>query len=487
VAAVSNRAIGPAIVVATFIVTRLLNVPVGLGVVTIAMGGDIGARVRANLAGHFFDVATLGNGMPLLDRELLLHDLPRSLWYLHSQPPLFNALVALILRFPGDLALNYQWFSWMLALAFYLGTFALMRRLGVRGGVAAACVVAFMVLPNAIWHERAVYYGLPLAALLLAAALFWERAIRKGSVFSLAASCTAIMLLPLTRAFFTPVWCAILLGAMVVVFARFSPLLLRKAIAAAIIPFAFVAAFQFKQYVVFRQVLGSSWFGCNLAAMTALMSADKQAALAAGKVSKLVTVYRNAPPEEFLPYFRVAQTGVPALDALVKSTGQPNFNHSVYLQVGRVYLRDTLYLIAHHPLKYLFNVVNSAYIFCGYQIGLYFDRPSRFLARHTPAEVAAPFAGAALLAAAIASAIRSWRTGDAQRRAVIGFLLFNVAYVIAVSCFFEKSEGPVYRFQIEAFLWAFIAIAAEGLVRAVQTSLRERTPLTPRAPLDVRD
>src|SRR5438309_4171803 len=35
------------------------------------------------------------------------------------------------------------------------------------------------------------------------------------------------------------------------------------------------------QYILFRQLLGSSWFGCNLAAMTATMSGDKDAALAA--------------------------------------------------------------------------------------------------------------------------------------------------------------------------------------------------------------
>jgi hypothetical protein len=470
-----NRASALLLVVAAFLITRVLFEPVTVGIGSISLSGNLAERITANLSARNFDVASLGNGMPLLDRELLLHDLTRSLWYLHSQPPLFNALVAGILRMPGDFARNYQYFNWLIALALYVGTFGLMQRFGVTPSIAAACVIAFMLLPNALWHERAVYYGLPLAFLLLVAARSWDRAMRSGSVAALAVACVAIVLLPLTRAFFTPLWCAGMLAAGIVVFSRMHPALRAKAIAAAVIPFAFVAAFQLKQFVLFHQMLGSSWFGCNLAAMTASMSGDKTAALAAGKVSPLVEVYRNAPPSDFLRYFNVARTGVPALDELVKTTGQPNFNHIVYVDVGRVYLSDTRYLILHHPLKYLLNVANSAYIFCGYQIGMYFDRPHAFLARYSARQIAAPFLGAFLLLVAASFAIKTFRHASAGDRATLGFLIVNIAYVIGVSWFFEKSEGPVYRFQIEPFLWCFIAFAADAAVQKMSRVFRERS------------
>src|SRR6266568_2252813 len=108
-----RRFAAPALIVLVFVVSRLMFQPISLGVSTFSFGGDPGSRALSAVAGRNFDVATLGNGMPILDRELLLNDLWRSLWYLHSQPPLFNLFVALILRIPGDLARNYQWINWV--------------------------------------------------------------------------------------------------------------------------------------------------------------------------------------------------------------------------------------------------------------------------------------------------------------------------------------------------------------------------------------
>ena len=38
-------------------------------------------------------------------------------------------------------------------------------------------------------------------------------------------------------------------------------------------------------------------------------------------------------------------------------------------------------------------------------------------------------------------------------------MLVIAIYVLGVSAFLEKSEGAVYRQQIDAFLWTFLAMA----------------------------
>jgi len=448
--------------VLAFAVSRLLFQPVSLGVSTFNFSGHLASRAVDAISGNHFNGASLGDGMPILDRELLSNDLWRSLWYLHSQPPLFNLFVATILRVPGNFNQNYQWISWALALTLYLTTYVLLRRLKISRIMAAIAVVLFMLNPNAMWMESAVYYGLPLALLLVLAALAWERAMGYGSTLWLLLAAVLVVVLPLTRAFFNSLWCAAILLFFGAAFAsRYG--LSRRVIAATVIPFLVVIALQTKQWIIFHQFLGSSWFGCNLATMTASMSSEKSRELAVGKVSPLVKVYRNAPPADFLRYFRVEPTGIPALDQLRKSTGQPNFNHVVYLVVGRVYLRDTLYLIEHYPHKYLLNVLNSLYIFSGYQIGIYFDYPRRFFPRWSWSELAAPFVGFPLLVLALWT---GWRRLRSDRRAspVIVFLLSTIVYVIAVSCLFEKSEGPIYRYQVDAFLWLFLAMGAESQV-----------------------
>jgi hypothetical protein len=475
----------PALVVLVFIVTRLLFQPVSMAVSTFSFRGDLVARVAATLSGRSFNVATLGDGMPILDRELLLHDLGRSLWFLHSQPPLFNLFAAGMLRLPGDFARNMQWVNWLMALALYLIAFELMRRCGVHESIAAMAVILFMINPNAMWMENAVYYGVPLALMLALSTLCFSNALRLHSLGWFAAAAMLVALLPLTRAFFTGIWCALALAIMVIALdaerrepgpaTRLVPSR-RAIVAAALLPFTFVIAFQVKQYLVFGQALGSSWFGCNLAAMTGGMSGEKARDLAMGKVSPLVEVYRNDPPETYMRYFRVARTGIPVLDATRKSTGQPNFNHAIYIPVGRQYLRDTTYLIVHHPHKYLMNVVNSVYILSGFQIGVYFDYPAKFFARWTWIDIAAPFIGFPLIVIALITAWRKLRAlPNGEERHLIAYMLFNTIYVLGVSAFLEKSEGAVYRYQVDAFLWTFLGMAMSAKLPALAARLRNST------------
>jgi len=451
--------IAPAAIVVAFVITRLLYQTVSTGVGTVSFRGNVMARAAATLRGETFDAATLGNGMPLIDRDLLLNDLGRSLWYLHAQPPLFNLFVAGMLRLPGNFARNYQYANWLMALALYLIAFTLMRRLRVTPGIAALATILLMVNPNAMWCENAVYYGVPLALLVAASALSLANALQRGSIAWLGLTSVLLVLLPLTRAFFTSIWCALVLALIAYAFAKLHPAQKRKAFAAATLPFALVIAFQIKQYVVFGQTLGSSWFGCNLAAMTASMTGDKVTAVAAHKISPLALVYRNDPPETYMPYVSVAPTGVPLLDRTRKSTGQPNFHHAIYIPVGRQYLRDTTWLIAHHPLKYFGNVINSTYILSGFQLGVYFDHPRRFFARWTWLDIAAPFIGFPLIVFALITGYRRARSGTGAHRWLLIFMLLTALYVLGVSAFLEKSEGAVYRQQIDAFLWTFLAMA----------------------------
>jgi hypothetical protein len=448
-----------ATIVAAFVITRLLYQTISPGVGTFSFRGNVVQRAAATLRGETFDVSTLDNCMPIIDRELLLNDLARSLWYLHAQPPLFNAFVAGMLRLPGNFARNYQYANWLMGLALYLIAFALMRRFGVALPLATTATILLMLNPNEMWCENAVYYGVPLALIVAASALSLVNALQRGSIAWLATTAILLVVLPLTRAFFTSVWCALALVLIAYAFAKLHPAMKRKAIAAAAIPFLFVVAFQVKQYVVFGQTLGSSWFGCNLAAMTGGMTGDKAAAVAAHKVSPLAIVYRNDPPETYMKYVKVAPTGVPLLDRTRKSSGQPNFHHAIYIPIGRQYLRDTTWLIAHHPLKYLGNVVNSTYILSGYQLGMYFDHPRRFLARWTWMDILAPLIGFPLIVFALITGVRRARTSSGATKWMMIYMLFVAIYVLGVSAFLEKSEGAVYRQQIEAFLFTFLALA----------------------------
>jgi hypothetical protein len=476
-----------AILLGVFALSRLLYTTQSAGVGGLSASGGIAGQARAALSGAKLEVGTLERGMPLLDERLLREDLWRSLYYLHSQPPLFNLFVAGMLRSP-DFPRVYQYANWTFGAALYVGTYALMRRLGAATAPALLLTIAFLLTPNALWMESAIYYGVPIALLLVLAAVCFERAASSGSLVWFAGLCLVLAILPLTRAFFTLGWCVLAAGFSVLVLLRAgpraapAPVRRRRILLLAAAPVLLVLGFQLKQFLLFRQFAGSSWLGCNLAAMTAGMREAKQRELERGRVSPLVNVYRNSSVEVYRPYFPVALTKVAALDEPRKSGGEPNFNNAVYLPVGRQYLKDTLYLISRYPHLYLANVVNSAYIFCGYQIGIYFDHPEQFFARWKWYEIAAPFLGFPLIAWGVWYGIHRWRRGDATRDprlATIVFLTGNVIYVALVACLVEKSEGPLYRFQVDAFLWTLLALAI--------TDRLSRGRRQPAAASDVRD
>jgi hypothetical protein len=454
-----------AVLVAAFVASRLLYETVSPGVGTVSLAGPIPERVAAAVAGRNFETGTLERGMPLIDERLLREDLGRSLYWLHSQPPLFNLFVAAVLRSTRDFARAYQWLNWTMGLALFLLAFALMRRLRVAAAPALGLCLAFLLNPNAMWMESAVYYGTPMALLLTAAGYAFLRALAEASYRWFVATCLLLGLLPLTRAYFSWPWCLVAVGFAAAAFRRVTrdagaAPSTRALLAAALVPCALVAAFQVKQWALFRLATGSSWFGCSLTTMTAGMSGERQAALALGRVSPLVNVYRNAAPEVYKQFVSVPPTGIPILDQERKSGGEPNFHNLIYVPVGRQYLADSLYLITRSPHKYALNVLNSVYIFSGYQIGMYWQEPQKFFGLWSAADILAPFVGFPLIVVAIVHGARRARRAELPpcERLGAAFLTGCFCYVALVACLFEKSEGPLYRYQADAFLYTLLGL-----------------------------
>jgi peptidoglycan/LPS O-acetylase OafA/YrhL len=54
---------------------------------------------------------------------------------------------------------------------------------------------------------------------------------------------------------------------------------------------------------------------------------------------------------------------------------------------------------------------------------------------------------------------RSKLAPERERAALLWFLLFQIAFVVAVSSAFSSQESSRYRYQIEPFLWLLTATA----------------------------
>ena len=148
------------------------------------------SRGAAFAAGVRYDDGLLHNAYQLLDVRLLREQPFASIFYLHSQPPLFNLFTAAMVQLPDSLVQNALAVIWAAAgLATALLLYATMVRLGTRPWLGVAVVSLFLVAPETLLTESWFFYS-ELQILVTAIALFaltrfaTDRRTRDGVLFA---------------------------------------------------------------------------------------------------------------------------------------------------------------------------------------------------------------------------------------------------------------------------------------------------------------
>ena len=128
-----------------------------------------------------FDERPLTTFWQYLDVDLLRNDLSRSLFYLHSQPPVWNLYLGLVLKaFPAGHAVAFSLIALALGLALFLALVSLLRRLGASPLTAAAASTLFVLSPSFVLHEQMLFYASPLAMMLTLSAVLLDEFVRHG-------------------------------------------------------------------------------------------------------------------------------------------------------------------------------------------------------------------------------------------------------------------------------------------------------------------
>ncbi|MBZ0112246.1 MAG: hypothetical protein K8J08_07300, partial [Thermoanaerobaculia bacterium] len=245
------------------------------------------SRTFAYLRGLRLDASPLETFWQFLDPQLLVHDLGRSLLFLHSQPPLPNAVVGLSLKLaPHGSLLGFQIALLMMGLGLCLGSYVLFRRLELSRGLAGIAAAALALRPEALLYESWLIYDLPVAALLVLAALLLRPAVR-GSTAALHGFFWVLATLALTRSFFHLAF--LLLVVLVLSCPRPDR---RRWLLAATLPLLIVTALYTKNLILFGNFGASSWMGINLSriATAGLPDEDRLDLVAAGRLSAASSV-----------------------------------------------------------------------------------------------------------------------------------------------------------------------------------------------------
>jgi hypothetical protein len=314
------------------------------------------SRIWWQWAGVRLDMSPLGTYWQYLDPEILRGDFWRSLFYLHSQPPLFNAFLgAVVTNFPGQGELVFRLAYWGCGLTLAVTLYLLLGRLGVPAAWSATTTLGLVLSPACIAFENFLFYSYPVAVMLALSAYFlqrfWETEQRRDGVIFFA----LVAALALTRTIFHLAWVVVVVLGLLGVSRHYRRGLGGSILMAATAPVLLVAALYLKNELVFGEFTSSTWLGMNLATMTVqlLPPEEKQQLVAEGKISDVSLVVPFEPLDRYPPRFRTRPTGIAVLDEVNKPGGDPNFNNLAYIGIARAYQRDALASIREDPDEYL--------------------------------------------------------------------------------------------------------------------------------------
>ena len=292
------------------------------------------SRALAWACGLRYSTEHMDSMMHFIDSELLRSRPLESLFYLHSQPPLFHAFEALVLQLPpawqGPL-LHGSFLA--LSLTAGLMLLSIGQRLGLPARLAFAIALAFVLLPGVLIYENYFFFTLPLIFCSILACWLLLRALQGKSWMPFF---MALALLCLLKAVFHPVFFGLVLLA-IVFYARGRR---RQILLAAIPGLVLTLAWPSKNLLVFGRFESSSWLGFGLARKTwhRWPQAGRLALIQKGLLDPIAAVPLYAGPRAYErallgPGARTKPWGVALLDRYENSAGHPNYHHAIYLQL----------------------------------------------------------------------------------------------------------------------------------------------------------
>jgi hypothetical protein len=305
------------------------------------------------LAGLRFDHHMVDIQWHLLDTYWLRIDLLRSLYYLHSQPPLFNLLVGMVLKwFPGHVTVAFASLYFMFGLAITLSLYGLFTRLGVPLIPSVIIVCLFVVSPPVVLYENWCFYTYPVTACLCLMGFFLHRFIQERRTWDGIALFSLLLALVLLRPVFHVLW--------MVVIAVFVGLAVKKdwkkVVVCGCIPIALALAWYGKNFLLFGTISTSSWLGMNLARqiIPQFSEEEKRGLIDKKIISSITLIYPFSPVSKYKSIVADQQaTGIPVLDDEHKRSGITNYNHRAYISIAQQYWNDSLTLIGLKPYEYL--------------------------------------------------------------------------------------------------------------------------------------
>ena len=437
------------------------------------------SRAWAYAMGVRFDATPLGWYWQFIDPVLLRDRLFESLYYSHTQPPLFNLFLGLNLKlFPSSFSTAMHVEYMVLGLTTAIALYVLLTELGLSAVVSALLATAFAVCPATLVYENWLFYEYPTMAALVIAAAALPRFLARDSVPAgvtfFAAAAAAIYI----RTVFQLVWLLAVIGALLLVKRP------RLVIKCCVVPLALVVLLYAKNLMLVGAPLTSSWFGMHLTrpTLSQISMKTRQELVAAGSLHSISLVEPFSYVDSYKGYVPLAPpTGIPVLDLPAKSGGSQNFNAMTYVAVARAYFWEAWWIIRNRPDVYRASVTEAIVLYLSPSTDYAFvdanrvkiSEYDRFFAKHVYyrteylRRIGLGILGAYLFALAYGVALLGklgWqRRKPTPAEFTIIFLAVTTLYASALSCLTEVGENQRQRFFLDPLVLAVVAAGLRGL------------------------
>jgi len=447
------------------------------------------SRLLLVALGVSFNTEFVSSAWQALDPVQLRSNLLESVFYQHSQPPLFNLWIGVVLKlFPDGWETASRVTYAILGLVHGLALYGLFWRAGLGRVAATALAVAASVAPSALLYENWLFYDYPVTVALTvsALALLWyadaPSSFRRGLVFF-----SLLGAVVLVRSVFHPVYLVAVAGLVVFLMKRHR----RTALLACLLPILVVGLVLAKNVVLFGVPSLSSWTGMNMAQITILQvpPRDLNRLVRERKVSSLALVKPFSTADAYASYVpRRPPTGVAVLDQRVNSTGTRNLNHRTIVDASNQYTRDSLVVIRERTRLYLQNVrragakfLEPSSMYSSLAGNRALIQPYENLFNRTFHALGGPVGGPSLAATAVyvlallsgALLVRPLIRGvrPTPMFVTVSFMWFTVAYVCLVGTTAEFGENQRFRGLVDSFAVVIVLWGAVHLWAAIRPGL----------------
>lgn len=461
-------------------------------------GGYVASREILHRLGVRFDSIDIQVFWQALPVELLQSAPWTSVWHLHAQPPLYNALLAVALQlrdWPDDILGAV--FA-MAAVATLLLLFLLMRAWRVPPSLAAVMTALFAMNPSFIGYEHWPFYTMLEPLFVLSAALAataWGTSNRQAAIWAGAGFAAASLCLVMTRALFHPVWAALAVAGVLMARAREKALSCWD-VAWATVPVLLGLLLMIKTSVVAGQFATSSWLGMN--ASNVIFNAISREMAEGLEAQRIISPLHRVGPfravDRYRPYTALIEsampgsmpTGVAVLDLERKASGQANFNHLWYSAISRIFLRDAWQVVRRSPDRVALVFGRALALFCRptseyggiIRTVTTLHRVERWYRRVLyPGDSIVVIVSALLLTVAVSlrSLTASAPNGEAiLSPAAAAFVVVTVLWVVVVGNLAEFGENNRFRFTIDPLLVAVTTASVATVGRRLTQPLHER-------------